>query len=164
MTNPRLTAELVPSTCWFTNVRSEITEASWEWLKKVVFKRAKYRCEVCGGQGPKWPVECHELWAFDDVKKTQTLWKFVALCPNCHMCKHFGLAGIRGQEDDVIAHFMKVNGWSATKTRNYLEAQFEQYQERSLYQWTLDIERMKQVPEIKFKPKGERGGKNKKEE
>src|SRR3712207_8436185 len=92
-----LTVELVPRTAWFKNVRSHVTREEWERLKKIVFGRAGHRCEVCGGRGPRWPVECHEVFAYDDERRVQKLTALVALCPACHEVKHIGLAGLRGR-------------------------------------------------------------------
>ena len=61
-TRPRLTIDLVPATCRFSDVRSEVSEADWERLKRITFAQANCRCQVCGGRGRRWPVECHELW------------------------------------------------------------------------------------------------------
>ncbi len=63
-----LTVELVPQTCWYTNVRSNVPAEDWERLRKFVFKLAGYRCEICGGRGDKWWVECHEQWEYDDAR------------------------------------------------------------------------------------------------
>ncbi len=32
----RLTVELVPSTCWYTNVRSHVPKAVWDRLRRQV--------------------------------------------------------------------------------------------------------------------------------
>jgi hypothetical protein len=57
----RLTVELVPSTCRYTNVRSHVPKAVWDRLRRQVAAEAGDRCEICGGQGRRWPVECHEV-------------------------------------------------------------------------------------------------------
>ncbi len=44
---PKLTIELVPSTSWYKNMRS-ISPKSWDLIRSSIYKRAKYRCEVCG--------------------------------------------------------------------------------------------------------------------
>ena len=59
----RLTVELVPSTCWYTNVRSHVPKAVWDRLRRQVAAEAGDRCEICGGRGRRWPVECHEVVA-----------------------------------------------------------------------------------------------------
>ena len=58
----KLTIELVPKTAWYKNVRSEVSKDRWDELRKECYRNANYKCEVCGGTGPKWPVECHEIW------------------------------------------------------------------------------------------------------
>ena len=49
---PRLTVELVPQTCWFSNVRSEVTSADWNRIRRYVYERAGHSCEICGGSAP----------------------------------------------------------------------------------------------------------------
>src|SRR5437868_2741641 len=56
--NARLTVELVPKSCWYSNVRSNVTEAQWDYLRRVVYKRAGWICEICGGHGDTYPVAC----------------------------------------------------------------------------------------------------------
>lgn len=62
----RLTVELVPRTSWYSNVRSNVLPGVWDRLRRPVFGRARSRCEICGGRGPAHPVECHEVWEYDD--------------------------------------------------------------------------------------------------
>jgi hypothetical protein len=135
----RLTVELVPSTCWYTNVRSNVSKAVWDRLRRKVAAAAGHRCEICGGRGRRWPVECHEVWAYDDGQRIQRLERLAALCPACHEVKHAGLASKRGRLDAVVGHLASVNGWTADDAGLYLEAVFEQWAARSRHQWTLDL-------------------------
>lgn len=139
LTVPRLTVELVPSTCWYTNVRSNVTRRQWEACKTYVRDRSGNRCEVCGGRGPRWPVECHEVWEYDDQRKIQTLVDLVALCPDCHACKHIGFAEVRGRLDDAATHLAGVNEWNEDQVVRYLGLVFNQWRRRSTEQWELDI-------------------------
>ena len=135
----RLTVELVPSTCWYTNVRSNVSKAVWDRLRRRVAAEAGRRCEVCGGRGRRWPVECHEVWHYDDETKVQRLEGLVALCPACHEVKHAGLASKRGRLPAVVEHLAVVNGWSVADAELYLEVAFEQWAARSRHRWALDI-------------------------
>lgn len=139
----KLEIGLVPSTCWFSNVRSAVTKADWEVLKKATSERAGRKCEICGGVGPKWPVECHEIWHYDDVKKVQTLKGLIALCPSCHQTKHIGLAQIRGKGTEATIHLAKVNGITLKEATAYIESAFVVWRERSKHQWKLDIDFLK---------------------
>lgn len=135
----RLTIELVPNTCWYTNVRSEVPGWKWEALKRRTFRAAEYQCEICGGTGHKWPVECHEIWEYDDESHTQTLGGLIALCPACHQVKHIGKAGIDGKYDEAVAHLMSVNDIDEFTARMYTDDAFMQWSLRSKHDWELDI-------------------------
>jgi hypothetical protein len=139
-----LTVELVPKTSWYANVRSNVSAATWEKLKRITSEHAGHVCEICGGRGKKWPVECHEVFAYDDEHHVQKLTRLVALCPACHEVKHIGLAGMRGNHRRAVAHLARVNGWSVADAELYIEACFEQWHRRSCHQWRLDISYLEQ--------------------
>lgn len=136
----RLTIELVPSTAWYSNVRSVVTSTQWEKCKRFVSERSGRRCEVCGGRGPKWPVECHEIWAYDDVRHIQKLEGLIALCPPCHEVKHIGRAQAVGNLERAIKHLMRVNGWRRSDAEFYIEASMEIWAARSCHEWSLDLD------------------------
>jgi len=139
----KLTIELVPQTCWYTNVRSNVSKSEWDTLRNICYDRANHICQVCGSsgknQGYKHNVECHEIWQYDDVNKIQTLTGLVALCPVCHKCKHAGLAQIKGESNIVINQLTKVNNISEKKAIEYLNKTFKIWKERSQHNWSLDI-------------------------
>jgi hypothetical protein len=135
----QLTIELVPQTCWYSNVRSEVSSSDWDTLKKITFEKAGNRCEICNGKGRKWPVECHEIWHYDDMNLVQTLRGLIALCPACHEVKHMGYANTQGRGDIAARHLSKVNGWSEQATKQYIHDQFQVWLKRSKYEWRLDI-------------------------
>jgi hypothetical protein len=93
----RLTVELVPKTSWYHNVRALVDEMTWDRIRHQVWRQAEYRCEICGGRGPEHPVECHEVWRYDDRTRVQALVRMIALCPACHQVKHLGLANVQGR-------------------------------------------------------------------
>lgn len=121
-----------------------ISKEEWDKIRLKVFKRANYKCEICGGKGDKWPVECHEIWEYNDVNKDQKLTGFIALCPDCHACKHIGLAIKRGAGKKCKEHLMKINQMSFDDANNYIKEVFRQWKERSKYNWTLDIALIKE--------------------
>ncbi len=134
-----LTVELVPSTCWFSNVRDHVSQKIWDKLRRATYKQSNYRCSLCGGRGSKHPVECHEIWHYDDVKHIQTLKGLIALCPDCHRVKHIGLAGLQGEGEQAEAHLAKINGWSQSQTDAYLNSVWSLWHERSCHDWSLDL-------------------------
>lgn len=139
MSPPKLTIELVPSTAWGANLRSILSKPEWDKLRKIVYREAGYVCEVCGGKGSKWPVECHEVWKYDDKLFIQKLERMIALCPACHEVKHIGFAGTRGRGTEAIKHLAKVNGWNLEYAESYVRSMFMLWESRSRHEWTLDI-------------------------
>jgi hypothetical protein len=136
---PRLTIELVPRTCWFSNVRDRVSREDWDRMRKQVYEHAGRRCEVCGGRGSRHPVECHEVWEYDETTAVQRLVRMVALCPACHEVKHMGLAGIKGRGEIAAAHLAEVNGWTAQVSAGYIDQAFDVWKERSARTWSLDV-------------------------
>jgi len=135
----KLTIELVPQTAWYSNVRSNVTAAEWDVLRKECYKKAGYKCEVCAGKGPKHPVECHEIWDYNDETHKQTLLGLIALCPDCHSTKHVGLAQIQGRFDVVLNKLMTVNEMTKKEAEKYVNECFDVWEKRSQNNWELDI-------------------------
>lgn len=147
-----LTVELVPSTCWFSNVRDHVSKSIWDKLRKATYRQSNYKCEICGDRGSKHPVECHEVWHYADDKYIQTLKGLIALCPNCHRVKHIGLAKLQGYGEQAETHLSKVNGWSQSQTDTYLEKVWDIWQERSCHVWNLDFSWL-ESHNLKIQPK-----------
>jgi hypothetical protein len=135
---PSLYVDLVPQTAWASNLRSVLSEEEWGVCKRLAYARAGHRCEVCGGRGPKWPVEAHERWDYDDAGGVQTLVDLVALCPDCHEASHMGLASVNGRMEAALAHMARVNGWTAAQAREHARAAFAAWSARSDRRWLLD--------------------------
>lgn len=134
-----LRIELVPATSWGANLRRVLTVGQWDKVRRHTYRQARYRCEICGGRGPRHPVECHEVWHYDDHKKIQTLKRCIALCPACHRVKHFGRTSMYSDPGSAIKHMMQVNGWTREQTRQHIADAFIEWEQRSQYEWTLDL-------------------------
>lgn len=136
----KLIVELVPQTSWYTNVRSNVSKKEWDIIRNICYTKAKYKCEICNGVGKKHPVECHEIWEYDDVNHIQKLIGIIALCPTCHKVKHAGLARINGEEELVIKQLMDINSIGKTNAIVHLNDAFKQWQNRSRHKWTVNID------------------------
>ena len=143
MKKPKLTVELVPTTCFFSNVRSELPKKEWDRLRKESYKKAKHKCEICGSngrkQGYKHPVECHEIWEYDDKNKIQKLKGLISLCPRCHQVKHLGRTTVIGRQAVAFKHMELVNGWAHKQVVTYVAEVFLKHRWRSQFQWKLDV-------------------------
>lgn len=139
MTHPRLVVELVPRSCFFSNLRSNLTKKDWDKLRHLTIENADHQCEVCGSNGNGYPLECHEVWYYDDNMLVQSLAGLVALCKACHRSKHMALARHKGWEVSAENHLMRVNGWDRRTLELYLEEAFVIFEQRSELNWSLDI-------------------------
>ena len=139
----KLTIELVPSTSWFTNLRSILTAKEWDTTRGACYQRATFLCEICGGAGSTHPVECHEVWSYKILGKVnvQTLERTIALCPSCHQVKHMGFAMTQGTQalEKAATHFMTVNSFTPDRAEFEIEKAFRVHAQRSKLKWHLDL-------------------------
>lgn len=137
-----LFVDLVPSSCWFTNVRSCVVPRDWERLRRVITRRSGQRCEVCqrgeDREVRRW-LEAHERWAYDERTRTQMLARLICLCTDCHTTTHFGLAQVKGVDSRAFAHLREVTGMSEREAEQHIDEAFALWHYRSQYTWTLDL-------------------------
>lgn len=134
--------DMVPSSCWFTNVRSCVSPRDWERLRRMITRRAGRRCEACGAtedrERLRW-LEAHERWEYNEQTNVQTLRRLVCLCTDCHTTTHFGLAQIRGKDKVALAHLREVTKMTEEEANAHVEQAFAVWKARSEKEWTLDL-------------------------
>lgn len=137
-----LFVDLIPRTCWFTNVRTCVTPQDWERLRRPIFRRAGYVCEACGVAEDRverrW-LEAHERWHFDERTGVQSLRRLISLCSPCHLVTHFGYANVQGRTDEALAHLRKVNGLTLPEALAHVYAAEDVWIARSARVWELDL-------------------------
>ena len=131
----KLTIDLVPADLHFINLRAYYTKQEWNIIRKMVYDRAHHRCEICGGVGKTHKVEAHEEWIYDKESRIVTLKRITALCPSCHMVKHFGFAVVSGREEAALAHLCKINELSEEEGEEQVQAAFSVWDERNQIRW-----------------------------
>ena len=150
MGNPKLTIELIPSTCHFSNVRTTVTPKEWDKIRFLSYETANNKCEICNDsgkyQGYKHNVECHEIWEYNDETHSQTLKGLISLCPFCHQVKHIGRAIAMGRQEVCFKQLIKINNWTKEQVMEHVTASFELHKERSKHQWTLDLSILNKEP------------------
>ena len=134
-----LIVDLVPSSAWFSNLRTVLTEAEWSLCKGFANTNKANVCSICGGVGPKHPVECHERWVFDELTGVQSLINLEALCPACHEATHMGLAKKLGKATQAISHLQNVNRWDLKTAETHTSEAFALGKKRSKQAWILDM-------------------------
>jgi hypothetical protein len=139
---PGLFVDLVPSSCWFSNVRSCVDQRDWERLRRMITNRADQRCEVCrrgqDREARRWLV-AHERWAYDDSNNVQALRRLICLCTDCHTTTHFGLASINGKSTEAFKHLSTITGLPADQVSQHINAAFALWRRRSAIAWELDL-------------------------
>jgi hypothetical protein len=147
---PKLTIELIPSSCHFSNVRTTVSKKEWDKIRKISYETANHKCEICGdtgkNQGYRHNVECHEIWEYDDENKIQKLIGLISLCPTCHQVKHIGRAIAIGKGKQAYGQLAKVNKWTPTQIEKHILESFELHKERSKYEWGLDLSILTEEP------------------
>lgn len=135
--------DLVPSTCWFSNVRSCIHPKHWDRVRNYIYERTNYSCECCGintkEDTTNGQLEAHERWNYDEENKIQKLTRIVSLCHQCHQSTHMGLAGILGKRNEAETHLKKVCIFTDEQVKLHRDEAFALWRKRNESEWKLDI-------------------------
>jgi hypothetical protein len=136
-----LFVDLIPSTCWFTNVRYCIHPRDWDRVRNFVYERVNYTCECCGihTKTHNIQLDAHERWLYDNATHTQKLIRLVALCYDCHQTTHIGLAGIKGKRYEAMKHLQTIRKFTEEECSKHVEEAYEIWRDRCKFEWILDI-------------------------
>ncbi len=132
-----LFVDLIPQTSWFQNVRAAVAPADWDQLRRMVYRRARYRCEACGISGVR--LEAHERFTYDARAGVQRLVRLLCLCEWCHIATHMGMAGVRGVQDLAFGHLTAVTGMTEEQAEEHVDAAFARWAQRSRIAWRVDL-------------------------
>ena len=137
----KLNFELVPDSCWYSNLRSLLSPAQWDIVRKEAYSRANGRCMICGKTAR---LEAHERWEYDEAHRVQKLSDVIAVCRACHEVIHIGRTQLLGGEERAAEHFMKVNGCNYAEFRKALGEANEAHRRRNqVSEWSLDLSYLK---------------------
>ena len=142
----RLEIELVPKTCWYSNLRNVFTNQEWKVIRNYIcdFRVTDNRCSICNEK--VYFLEAHEQWEYDMDNHIQKLVRIRPLCTNCHKVKHWGLAQLRGEQDLVINQFLKVNQCTEPDLVEHLIKTEELFKQRNaITDWKLDMSYLKTI-------------------
>ncbi|MBE7086616.1 MAG: HNH endonuclease [Clostridiales bacterium] len=145
----KLYFEMVPEECWFSNLRSVLKPEDWDIVRRDAYKRAGYRCCICGAKGK---LEAHEKWSYNEEKALQKLEDVLALCHECHEVVHISRTQLFGRGMDAMTHFMQVNGCSQMEFHEALGQANEEYKKRNKIEgWVTDVTWLENRFQIKLK-------------
>ena len=144
----KLTFEFVPEECWGYSLYHILTPTDWDKVRKDAYRRAGYRCCICGTKGR---LEAHEQWHYDDGQALQKLVDVLALCQACHEVKHISRTQLMGRGMDAMMHFMRVNECSQMEYHEALQNANEEYLKRNKTEgWVTDISWLENKFDIKL--------------
>lgn len=136
-----LYVDLIPNSCWFTNVRFCVEPSDWNKIRKKVYSRINYICECCYVNciEKKIPLEAHERWNYDYSTSTQKLVRLIGLCKPCHQSTHIGYAKIIGKEEEALEHLKNVRNFNLEEVKEHVDIAYAIWNERNQYEWNLDL-------------------------
>lgn len=138
----KLNFELVPDGCWYSNLRTLLSKAEWDFLRSEAKDRAQGKCMICGKKTSR--LEAHERWGYDIDLKTQKLEDIICVCHDCHSVIHIGRTQLKGDVERAERHFMKVNNCSYAEYIKALGEANALHRERNkVSEWLLDLSYLK---------------------
>ena len=138
----KLNFELVPDSCWYSNLRSVLPPGGWDIVRKKAYAMAGGKCIICGA--PTARLEAHEQWSYDEENAVQKLENVIAVCHACHGGIHIGRTQLMGREKEASEHFMKGNNCTYAEYRRALGEANEAHRRRNkIPEWKLDISKLR---------------------
>lgn len=132
---------LIPQTSWGLSLANKLGKEEWDKIRKEVYKKANYRCQICGEDGV---LHSHEVWRFELKKKIQRLVGIECLCEMCHNVKHFGRSKkvySKSYVDRLIKHWCKINGKSERDFNAYNAKVHLEYKKLAGVDWQVKVGR-----------------------
>jgi len=136
MTYLRLSIEPIPASSQLSSLAKLLPRARWNRIRRAVYNRAGYRCQVCGKEDR---LHCHEVWQYNQQTGYQWLRGFQALCEDCHDTKHILFARDSRRRAKLLQHFVTVNRLASQQAEDYLKATHRLQQMLNQRDWIVNF-------------------------
>ena len=136
MSHLRLAIEPIPVGSRLATLAKLMPRDQWDRLRRRVYRRARYRCQVCGREGRMY---CHEIWQFNKQTGYQWLRGFQALCQDCHDVKHISFVRDSSKRERLIQHFLTVNRLTRDETDAYLRSARKRQWQLNQRNWIVNF-------------------------
>ena len=134
----KLNFELVPDSCWYSNLRTILSKKQWDFIRKDAKERSNGVCAICGRKVAR--LEAHEQWEYDEKNQTQILKDVICVCKDCHSVIHIGRTQLLGNIERAEKHYQKVNNCSYAEYIKDLGKANQDHQRRNkISEWKLDL-------------------------
>jgi len=135
LTYLRLSIEPIPEGSRLASLANLLPPWQWDRIRRSVYQRAGYRCQICGREGM---LHCHEVWQYNEQASCQWLRGFAALCKDCHDVKHILFSRDIARHTKLMRHFITVNHIGLQEAEEYLRAARQLQQKFDQRRWTVN--------------------------
>ena len=135
MTPLCLSIQLMPDASRCATLANLMPRQRWYQLRRSVYRKAHYRCQICGSAGRMY---CHEVWYFNEQTSYQHLMGFKCLCEACHKMKHIFFVRDSQQRAILFQHFLTVNRMTREQGLEHLQEVYRQQQRLNQKEWTVN--------------------------
>jgi hypothetical protein len=132
----RLSIEPIPEGSWLASLANLLPPWQWDRVRRSVYQRAGYRCQLCGREGM---LHCHEVWQYNEETGIQWLRGFAALCRDCHDVKHILFNRDAARHKELMRHFIAVSRITREEAEAYVEAARQQQQKYDQRHWAINF-------------------------
>lgn len=139
----KLAPHLVPKPLWGKSAYQLFGKrALWKQMRGDALEAAHHACEVCSfAPSPIHgdPLTCHEVWDYDDKRRTATLARFEIHCSKCDLVTHMGRTIAHGGLDAAIAQLCKVNRIGPQESKELFAAAMRVWKKRNTKKWRIVV-------------------------
>ncbi|MBA7514002.1 hypothetical protein ES705_06020 [subsurface metagenome] len=128
----KLWGNLIPENTFNINLRTILSKEEWYILEKAVYKKANYKCYICGATTTK--LEIYEEWLYDYNTLKQQLNEINALCDLCYLNKHLEK---KLDTEKSILHWSIVNNEDCNNFEKYEKLVRECRDLRNRFDWKV---------------------------
>lgn len=131
----RLAVEPIPAGSRRASLANLMPRGQWDHLRRSVYRKARYRCQICGREGRLY---CHEIWQYNEETAYQFLRGFEALCRDCHDTRHLFFISDARRRAILFRHFLTVNRVTREQGIQHLVDVYRQQQKLNQRKWIVN--------------------------
>jgi len=141
--DPKLAPHLVPKPLWGKSAfRLFGRRTLWKQMRTDALEVAHHTCEICGDTPSPIcgdPLNCHEVWVYDDKRGKATLESLRIQCSKCDAVVHMGRTVAHGGRDAAISQLCKINGLSTKQAEKLYVRAMATWAKRSKKKWQIAV-------------------------
>ena len=111
-------------------------------MREDALEAACHTCEICGDTPPPIygdPLNCHEVWLYDDKRRLATLASLRIQCSKCDGAVHMGRTVAHGGRNVAISQLCRVNGMTREEAGRLYSQAMSVWAKRSKKIWRIAV-------------------------